>query len=89
MALCQILGTVWTITGTSNKLPSMGRSVGPKNPADYLGGIMTNERLMGLYTAALIVQNMAGDKASPYSHKIMQYYTTEALKMERDNDQGN
>ncbi len=47
---------------------------------------MTNERLMGLYTAALIVQSIAGDKQSPYSHAIMKHFQTEKLKMERGNE---
>jgi hypothetical protein len=53
------------------------------------GDIMKNQYLMGLYTAALIVQDMAGDKESPYSHKIMQAYQKTALMLERDNDQRN
>jgi hypothetical protein len=50
---------------------------------------MKNQYLMGLYTAALIVQDMAGDKESPYSHKIMALYQKTALMLERDNDQRN
>lgn len=43
----------------------------------------TQAYLDGLYAAALIVQDMAKDKESPYAHAIMKFRTTHALKMEQ------
>lgn len=45
---------------------------------------MTPDYIKGLDTAALIVQAMAGDKESPYSHAIMRYRQTMTLRMEQN-----
>lgn len=47
---------------------------------------MTKEQdayLRGLWHAALICQDISGDKKSLYSHKIMRLYQKTRLKMEQ------
>jgi len=43
---------------------------------------ITQAYLDGLYAAALLVQDMAKDRESPYSHAIMKYRATHEMKME-------
>jgi len=43
---------------------------------------ITQAYLDGLYAAALICQDKAGDKTSTYSQAIMKYRATHEMKME-------